>query len=98
MSVTFRKGAFLPGTTQNITTSGTSQASSAFATSTSIIRVTCTQDIYIQLGNSPTASATGCMLITAGSAEFLAVDSVNNQKIAVIQVTSAGVCSITELA
>ena len=97
MSVTFRKGAFQPGTTQNITTSGSSQASSAFGTATSIIRVSCTQDIYVALGNSPTAT-TGSMLITAGSSEFLAVDSVNNQKIAVLQVTSAGVCSITELA
>lgn len=96
MSVlTLRKGAFVPGTTQNITTSGSSQASDAVGQDTSIIRIACQQDTYVELGSTPTASS-GSMLISGGSTEFLSVEP-NTTKVAVLQVTTAGIVSITEL-
>lgn len=91
-----RQGAYLPGTTTNITTSGTSQATAAVGNVTAIVRVAVTTDTYVAIGADPTAS-TSTMLIPAGGVEFLAtVPGVS--KVAVIQVTEAGIASITELA
>lgn len=91
------QGAFVPGTVQNITTSGSSQATAnAVGSTTSIIRVAVNQDTYVALGATPTAS-TGSMFIPAGGVEFLAVVP-SSTKVAVIQASAAGVASITELA
>jgi hypothetical protein len=95
MSLTIRKGAYIPGTIQNFTTSGTSQASSAVGSGTTIVRIAVNQDTYIALGSAPTAT-TSSMLMPAGGVEFLAVTS-GVTKIAVLQVSSAGIASITEL-
>ncbi len=91
-----RQGSYLPGTTTNITTSGTSQATAAVGNVTAIVRVAVTENTYVAVGADPTAS-TSTMLIPAGGVEFLAtVPGVS--KVAVIQVSEAGVASITELA
>lgn len=91
------QGAFVPGTVQNITTSGSSQATgNAVGSSTAIVRVAVNQDTYVAVGSTPTAT-TGSMLIPAGGVEFLAV-SPGTSKIAVLQVSTSGVASITELA
>lgn len=91
------QGAFVPGTVQNITTSGSSQATAnAVGSSTAIVRVAVNQDTYVALGSTPTAT-TSSMLIPAGGVEFLAVVP-NTTKVAVLQVSSSGVASITELA
>lgn len=95
MSLTVRKGAYIPGTVQNITTSGSSQATSAVGATTAIIRISVNQDTYVALGAAPTAT-TGSMLMPAGDVEFLAVTP-GVTKVAVLQVSSAGVASITEL-
>ena len=74
MSVlTIRNGAFVPGTTQNITTSGSAQSSSNVGVTTAIIRITCQQDTYVELGSSPNATANS-MVILGGSTEILAVE------------------------
>lgn len=90
----FRKGAYYPGSTQSIVTSGTSQVSNAFTDNVSIIRVATNQDVYCELGNNPTAT-TGSMLMPAGAIEFFAVDP--GQKIAVLQVSTSGRFTVTEL-
>ena len=96
MSVlTLRNGAFVPGTTQNIITTGSSQVLNAVGANTSIIRVACTADTFVQIGTSPVAT-TQSMMISGGATEFLAVVP-GQTKVAVLEVTTAGVVSVTEL-
>ena len=96
MSVlTLRSGAFVPGTTQNLTSTGTSQQSSTVSSVASIIRIACQQDTYIEIGANPVASATS-MVILGGGAEFLAVQP-GVTKVAVKQISTAGLVCITEL-
>ena len=96
MSVlTLRSGAFVPGTTQNLTSTGTSQQSAAVSAVASIIRVACQQDTFVSIGASPVAD-TASMLISGGGAEFLAIVP-GVTKVAVRQVSTSGLVSITEL-
>jgi hypothetical protein len=96
MSVlTIRNGAYVPGTVQNITTSASSQVSSAVGANTSIIRVAVNQDTYVAFGSAPTAN-TACMLMAGGSSEFIAVQP-GVTKVAVLQVSTSGIASITQL-
>lgn len=92
--LTFRKGAYRPGTSQGITSSGTSQQSSALSADASIARVAVNQDTYIEIGSNPTATANSLMM-PAGAIEFFAVNAAD--KIAVLEVSAAGRVSITEL-
>lgn len=94
-ALTIRNGAFVPGTTQNITTSGSSQQSAVVGSTTSIIRVACQQDTYVAFGSNPTASASS-MIIFGGSTEYIAVQP-GTTIVAVLQVSSPGAVSITEL-
>ena len=94
--LTVRKGAYNPGTVQNITTSGSSQQSSAVGSGTTIIRIAVNADTYVAIGSNPTAT-TSSMLMPAGDVEFL-VATGGVTKVAVLQVSAAGVASITELA
>jgi len=115
-ALTVNKGAFYPGVTQNILTTGTSQLSNAVGATTSIIRITCQQDTYVQITNSNAAApaTTDSMLMLGGSTEFITVPSPppapasppNSTPapgvqylaaIAVLQVTTPGIVSITEL-
>jgi anaerobic selenocysteine-containing dehydrogenase len=91
-----RKGAYAIGTVQNITTSGMSQQSAAVGASTTIIRVAVNADTFIAIGSNPTASSS-TLFMPAGDVEFFAVNE-GTDKVAVIQSTASGICSITELA
>jgi len=94
-----RKGAYAPGTTQNFATSGSSQVSAAFGTSTSVIRVAVQADTYIALGGSSVTATNSSMIIPAGQIEFIAVGTGTGfTYIAFLQVTTSGYISITELA
>lgn len=87
--------AIFLGTTQKVTTSGTTAQSSAFGTSTTLIRVIATQDCFIVTGTSPTAVADGtCALLPAGIPEYFGVNS--GDKIAAIQSSAGGSLYITE--
>jgi hypothetical protein len=90
--LTFRKGAYYPGTSQGITTSGSTQAFAALQPDTSIIRVAVNQDTYISLSGPATAAS---LLMPAGSVEFFAVEATT--VVAALQVTTAGRVSLTEL-
>lgn len=92
-----RQGSYLPGTNTNFTSSGSSQATgSAVANTTSIVRVSTTEAVYVDIGSTPTAT-TNSMLIPSGGTEFFAVTP-GESKIAVLQVSSSGRVSVTELA
>lgn len=93
--LTFRKGAYIPGTSVGYTTSGSSQQSSAMSANASIVRVAVNQDTYVAVGESPTATANSLMM-PAGSVEFFAV--VEGQQVAFLQVSTAGRITVTELA
>lgn len=96
MSVlTLRSGAFVPGTTQNLTSTGSTQPSAAVSAVASIIRIACQQDTYIAIGAAPVADATS-MVILGGGTEFIAVVP-GVTKVAVKQVSASGLVSITEL-
>lgn len=92
--LTFRKGAYVPGSSQGLTTTGASQQAAAFTSAVSIVRVAVNQDTYVAIGTNPTATANSLMM-PAGSVEFFAVDPTD--LIAVLQVSVAGRVSITEL-
>jgi hypothetical protein len=93
--LTFRKGAYIPGTSVGYTTSGINQQSLAFSASVSIVRVAVNQDTYVSVGTTPTATANSLMM-PAGSVEFFAVAEA--EQIAFLQVSTPGRISVTELA
>jgi hypothetical protein len=91
-----RQGSYSPGTTTNFTTSASSQVTAEVGNTTSIVRVSTTEAIYVEIGTNPTAT-TGSLMIPGGGTEFFAVDP-GSSKVAVLQVSTPGVASITELA
>ena len=102
----FRNGAYVQGTTQNFTTSGSTQYSNVVGPNTSTIRVATSQNTWIQVGNATitngnvsgniTANAGNAMLLPTGAVElFVAYPS--NTQVAFLQVSTAGNISITEL-
>lgn len=93
--LTFRKGAYIPGTSYGYTTTGASQQSSAMSATASIVRVAVNQDTYVAVGTNPTATANDAMM-PAGSVEFFAVTE--GDKVAFLQVSTAGRITVTELA
>jgi hypothetical protein len=87
--------AVAPGTTQTITTSGSSAAiSTAFATGTTVVRIVATEDVNIKFGSSPTAT-TSDPFIPANQVEYFKVTA--GEKVAAIQNTAAGTCYVTEM-
>jgi hypothetical protein len=92
-----RQGSFLPGTTVNITTSGSSQASGAVGNTTAIVRVAVTENTYVAVGTGNVTATANSMMITAGGVEYLAVEPATGN-VAVLQVSAAGIASITQLA
>jgi len=115
-ALTVNKGAFYPGVTQNILTTGSSQLSNPVGTTTSIIRISCQHDTYVQITNTDEAASatTSSMLILGGGTEFITVPSPppapasppNSTPapgvqylacVSVLQVSVAGIVSITEL-
>lgn len=91
--VPFGFQAILPGTSQKITTSGSSQQSSAFQANSSILRLCATADCFIAFGANPTADNTA-MFMPAGLCDYYGI--VPGQKLAVIQSTAAGILYMTE--
>ena len=97
MSVIYRKGAYYPGTTQNQTTTSTSAITTAFGTSTSIIRVAVQNDTYVKpTASTSTTATTSHMIIPGGGVEFFAVDS--GTYLVHKLVSTTGWISVTELA
>lgn len=79
---------------QKITTSGTSQQSSAVAANCSVVRLYCTQDVYIAIGANPTAVTTTSLFLPANTVEYFGCAGAD--KIAAIQASSGGTLYISE--
>jgi hypothetical protein len=89
---------FRTGTTQVFTVTNSSVASTAFAASTTHVRVSCSLGHgHIEFGSAPTASLTTSPIIPNNTSEIFAVAS--GDKIAVIKDSGVASCviSVTEL-
>jgi hypothetical protein len=89
---------FRIGTSQVIAAGNTTAASTAFAASTTHVRVACSLGhCYVSFGSAPTATVTTSMLIPANTSEIFAVAS--GDKIALIKdaTVTASTISVTEL-
>ena len=89
-----------PSGTQVFTTSAVSQASTALNTQTTMIRVATTQAVRMEIGpndgtTTPTASAASSLLIPQDTVEYFSVHG--GEKVAFIQDTAAGTCTLTEM-
>ena len=89
---------FKTGTTQVFTVTNSSVASTAFAASTTHVRVACSLGHgHIQFGSAPTASITTSLMMPNNTSEIFAVAS--GDKVAVIKDSGVTNCtiSVTEL-
>tara|TARA_B100001093_G_C26831087_1_gene1016162 strand:- start:339 stop:653 length:315 start_codon:yes stop_codon:yes gene_type:complete len=83
------------GTTQTITTSGSSAAtSSGVATSTRVVRIVATEDCHITFATSPTAT-TSLPFLPAKQVEYFKITG--GHKVAAIQSSTAGTVYVTEM-
>jgi hypothetical protein len=84
------------GVTQSITTSAVSaQTGNAISDQVYTVSITASQDAYILFGTNPTASAsTGFFLLKNWPTEFAIRPS---EKVAALQVSTAGVVYVSEL-
>ena len=85
---------FRPGTTQNVTISGTSAATSSTVGSP-FVRLACTSACYVVFDSSPTAT-TSHMLLNAGTVGEVFKCSPTD-KVAGIQESAGGVLSVTSV-
>ena len=81
------------GVVQRITTSGTSQQSSAMIAGTTIFRINCDQDVYVAVGQNPTATSSS-FILPSGTFEYFQIGA--GEKIAVLQVTASGTCQLVQ--
>lgn len=81
------------GTNREFAFSTTSGVTGTFSTGVNVVRIYCSSDAYVQFGTNPSA-ATGSLHIVAGIPEYFGV--IENYKVAVMQVASAGTCQVTE--
>jgi len=100
-----RKGAYLPGTTQNFTTTSSCAVSATVGSATSVIRVAVNSDTWVLVGTGLTTSSfsvtsnianNNAFLIPAGGVEFFAVTG-GASMVAFAYNTTAGQISISEL-
>lgn len=75
-----------------VTTSGTSQQTAALKGET-VYRVLCASDTYVSQGSNPTAASTS-MRVVANSELYVLMKG--SDKLALLQVSTSGVCEVTE--
>lgn len=86
---------YRPVTTQKVTTSGTSAATSnAIGNGIYVVRLVCTEECYIAIGASPTATAND-FLLPADTVEYFGIRG--GQKVAALQVSTGGTLFVTEM-
>jgi len=90
--------ALLPSTTQTVTISGTSAATTnALSKNIVVIRVLATSACFINIGTgTPTATSSGTP-IPANVPEYFRVNGNETIKVAVIQISSGGALYVTEM-
>jgi hypothetical protein len=89
------RAVFRLGTGENVTTSGTSAASTAFPSQTYEIRVAVTEATYVRVGDGTPTAVAGDTLMHAGATEYFRVSP--GQKIAGLQVSTGGIMNVTPL-
>ena len=87
-----------PSTTQTVTISGSSSATSnALSKNTVVIRVVATTDFFISIGTgTPTANSTH-MPIIAAVPEYFRVNGNETLKVAGVQISAGGSLYVTEM-
>lgn len=84
----------IPGSSQNITSSGTAaNNSTAFSDNVNIIRISPTQAIRYRIGPSATAVATDTLL-PAGAVEYVGI--ARGDRLSVIQDSTGGTVNVSE--
>lgn len=85
--------AIFPGVSQSLAVGAVSTQSSAFGSSTGLIRVCPTVDCYIEINSNPTAT-TSSLYLPAGAVEYFGCNP--EDKLAVLQVSAGGYINIVE--
>ena len=82
---------------QNVSYTGTAGNSTAFGSTnrTQIVRVVCTTDAYVAVGNGVTATTTNGAYFAAGIPDYIKV--AEGERISAIQVSTGGSLNITPL-
>ena len=91
---------YRPGAAQQITTSASSQRTTAFSQATSVISIFCTADCFIEVGDSTVVATTGAHFIPASVYIDLGIradlSDRTERHLAVIQSTASGTLHISE--
>lgn len=87
-------GAIYPGTVQNIATSASNAQSAAFGSTSKLVRLHATQDVYVLFGSNPVATASTGFLLKAGFTEHFGVTP--GEKLGVLRVSADGILSVCE--
>lgn len=87
-----------PGTTQTVSISGTSAATSnALNRHTVVIRVVATTNCFIKIGTGTPTATTADVPIISGVPEYFRVNGYETIKVAGIQMTTGGSLYVTEM-
>ena len=90
--------ALLPSTTQTVSISGSSSATSnALSKNTVVIRVLATTACFIKIGTSTPTATTSDVPIAANIPEYFRVNGYETLKVAGIQATAGGSLYVTEM-
>lgn len=92
-----RQPAVRPGTSQNVTISGTTaKNATAFGADTELVRISCTTDLYYKIGGSSVEAAAADVLLPSGTTETVRINKGVDTHIAGIQVSGGGVMNLAE--
>jgi hypothetical protein len=89
------RAVFRLGTAENVTTSGTSAASSAIPAQHYEVRVYCTEATYVRVGDGTPTAVVGDTLVGAGGVEYFRCSP--GQRVAGLQVSTGGIMNVTPL-
>jgi len=91
---------YRPSAAQQITTSGSSQRTTAFSSATSVVSIFCTADCHIEIGDDTVEASTSSHFIPASNYIDLAVktdlNDTSQKYLAVIQSTTSGTFHVSE--
>ena len=85
--------AIVPGNSQQVTTTGTSQVIS-LQPATTLIRVQCTEDCFLKRGPSPVANTTTSLFLKGQTVEYFGV--LEGDSLAVIESSTGGTLYLDE--
>lgn len=89
----FTRACAFPNAPTQITTSGSSQQTAVLRSAT-VYRVLCAEAAYVAQGSNPTAATTSMRVVK--DAELYVLSRNSTDKLAFRQVSTSGVCEVTE--